>query len=114
MLKFNSLLLTVTLSFFSLILFKTEDYISFRKNTPAHHIKIDQSINAYAISFNNSYEELLSFDKQKRLTNSNFIYSIKPLSKAFINHDSDYLKASNLLDLNLTPTTIIYPFHSFL
>lgn len=112
--KFNCLFLTLALSFFSLILFHSEGSISFNKNTPIHHLKIDQSINAYAISINNSYEVLINFDKQKRLTNVNLFCSVKPLREAFLDDNSNYLKASNLLDLNLTPTTIIYPFHSFL
>ena len=111
--KFNCLLLTVALSFCSLILFHSEGSISFEKNTPVHHFKIDQSVNACAVSINNSYEELISFDKQKRLAGGHAFYPIKPLSKAFLDDNSNYLKACNFLDLNLTPTTIIYPFHSF-
>jgi len=112
--KFNCLLLTVALSFCSLILFHSEGSISFERNTPIHHLKIDQSINACAVSINNSYEELINFDKQKRLTNVNLFCSVKPLREAFLDDNSNYLKACNLLDLNLTTTTIIYPFHSFL
>ena len=59
-------------------------------------------------------EELINFDKQKRLTNVNLFCSVKPLREAFLDDNSNYLKACNLLDLNLTTTTIIYPFHSFL
>jgi hypothetical protein len=112
--KFNCLLLTVALSFCSLILFHSEGSISFKKNTPLHNFKIDQSINACAVSINNSYEELINFDKQKRLAGGNFFYAIKSLNEPFLNDNSNYLKACNLLDLNLTTTTIIYPFHSFL
>ena len=111
--KFNCLLLTVALSFCSLILFHSEGSISFERNTPIHHLKIDQSINACAVSINNSYEELINFDKQKRLASGHAFYPID-LSEAFLDEHSNYLKACNFLDLNLTPTTIIYPFHSFL
>ena len=112
--KFNCLLLTVALSFYSLILFHSEGGISFEKNSPTHTLKIDQSFNACAISIHNSYEELITFDKQKRLAGGNFFYAIKSLNEPFLDDNSNYLKACNFLDLNLTPTTIIYPFHSFL
>lgn len=112
--KINCLFLTVALSFYSLFLFNSEGGISFEKNSPAHSFKIDHSINTSAISINNTYEELLNFDKQKRLVSNHLFEAIKPLSKSFIDENSIYLKACTLLDLNLTPTTIIYPFHSFL
>ena len=113
MLKLNCLLLTVTISFFSLFLFNTENTISFNSITHTHDIKIDGLYNTFAISANNSFLELLSFDKQK-LTNANFIYKSTCLKKVFLDERLNYLKASNLLDLNLTIRTIIYPFHSFL
>ncbi len=112
--KFNCLLLTVTLSLFSLILFNTEGDISFVKNTPAHHYKVDQSVNACAVSINNSYGEFISFDKQKRLTNYNLSFAIEPLSQAHSNSNVNYFKLCKLFDLNLTSSTIIFPFHYFL
>lgn len=112
--KFNCLLLTVALSFYSLFLFNSERVISFEKNTPVHSFKIDYSINTSAISINNTYDELLNFDKQKRLASGRLFYAIKPLSKSLLDENSSYLKTCNLIDLNLTPTTIIYPFHFFL
>lgn len=112
--KFNCFLLTVALSFFSVFLFKSESGIYFKTNTPIHHFKIDQSINACALSINNSYEELITFEKQKRLASGNSLNSIGSLSEALLDNNSNYLKACNLLDVNLTPSTIIYPFHSFL
>ncbi|WP_100613806.1 hypothetical protein [Confluentibacter citreus] len=113
MLKFNCFLLTVTISFFSLFLFKTENTISFQAITHTHDIKIDGLYNTSAISANNSFLELLSFDKQK-LTNANFIYTFTCLKKVFLDEGYNYLKVCNLIDLNLTTRTIIYPFHSFL
>ncbi|PKQ45645.1 hypothetical protein CSW08_06135 [Confluentibacter flavum] len=113
MLKLNCLLLTVTISFFSLFLFKTESTISFQAITHTHDIKIDGLYNAFAISANNSFHELLNFDKQK-LTNANFIYTFTCLKKMFLDEHFNYLKLCNLIDLNLTTHTIIFPFHSFL
>ncbi len=114
MLKFNCFLLTVTISFFSLFLFKTENTISFQAIAHTHDIKIDGLYNTFAISANNSFEELLNFDKQKKPTNYNFFNAFKPVKKVLLDESLYYLKVCNLFDLNLTTRTIIYPFHSFL
>lgn len=114
MLKFNGLLLTVTISFFSFFLFKTENSRSFQAITHTHDIKIDGLYNAFAISANNSFEELLNFDKQKKPTTYNFFNTFKPVKKALLDENLNYLKVCNFLDLYLTTHTIIYPFHSFL
>lgn len=114
MLRLNCFLVTVTISFFSLFLFKTEDVVPFKTVTHhTHDIKIDGLYNTFAISVDNSFLELLNFDKQK-LTNTNFIYTFTCLKNVFLDACFNYLKISNLLDLNLTTRTIIYPFHSFL
>lgn len=113
MLKFNYFILTVTISFFSLFLLKTEGVVAFKTVTHKHEIKIDGLYNTSAISANNSFHELLSFDKQK-LPNTNFIYTFTCLKNVLFDESSNYIKISNLLDLNLTTRTIIYPFHSFL
>ena len=113
MLRINCFLLTVAISFFSLFLFKTEGAVTFKTVSHTHDIKIDGLYNTLAISIDNSFRELLSFDKQK-LTNTNFIYTFTCLKNVFLETSFNYLKISNLLDLNLTTRTIIYPFHSFL
>jgi|SRR5690606_332417 len=112
MLKFNCFLLTVTLSVFSLFLFKTEGSIPHKTVTHTHDIKIDGHYNTSAISANNSLYERLGSVKQK-LTNSNFTNTFS-LKKVFLEEGINYLKVCNLIDLNLTTRTIIYPFHSFL
>lgn len=114
MLKFNCLLLTVTISFFSLFLFKTENSRPFQSIAHTHDIKIDGLYNALAISANNSFEELLNFDKQKKPTVYNVFNDFKPVKKGLLDESLNYLKVCNFLDLNLTTRTIIYPFHSFL
>ena len=114
MLKINCLLLTVTLSFFSLFLFKTEGNLAFKAVNHSHDIKIDQSVKTCAISASNSFVELLSFDKQKKQNQINYLESFKPLNKALVENNASYLKACDFLDLNLTIHKIIFPFHSFL
>src|SRR5690606_14879526 len=113
MLKFNCFLLTVTLSFFSLILFKTEGTAVYKTARHTQDVKIDGVYNTSAISVNNSSLEQLGFIKQK-LTSANFIYTFTCLNKVFLEECINYLKACNLIYLNLTTRTIIYPFHSFL
>lgn len=113
MLKFNCFLLTVTISFFSLFLFKTEGPIAYKTVTHTHEIKIDDFYNTCAISVDNSFRDLLSFTKQK-LTSANFFDTFTCLKKVFLEEGINYLKVCNLIDLNLTTRTIIYPFHSFL
>lgn len=112
--KFNCLVLTVIISFFSFFLFITESTISFKSIVHKYDIKIDNAYNALAISTNNSFQELLNSDKQKKPSSCNVFYTFKHLKKIFLDVDFNYLKGCNLLDLNLTTRTIIYPFHSFL
>ncbi|WP_445736084.1 hypothetical protein [Mariniflexile sp.] len=114
MLKINCLFLTVTLSFFSLFLFKTESNLSYKSVSHPHDIKIDRSVNASAISINNSFEELVSFEKLKKQNHVNYSESYKPLNKVLLENNSNYLKACDFFNLNLTISKIIYPFHSFL
>ncbi len=111
MLKINCLLLTVSLSFFSLFLFKTEYIPSFKTATPTHKFENDYSLNACAIVNTNSYEELIYFDKQN---NVNHFNSSKPLNRVLLENNSHYLKACNFFDINLTIDKIVFPFHSFL
>jgi hypothetical protein len=114
MLKINWLFLTITLSFFSLFLLRTESNLSFKSVSHQHDIKSDYSINACAISINNSFEESLSFEKLKKQNHVNYLESFKPLNKVLVENNSHYLKTCNFLDLNLTISKIVYPFHSFL
>lgn len=113
MLKFNCFLLTVTLSFFTLILSKTEGTIAYKIVDQSEDIRIDSFHNTSAISTNNSFHERLGFIKQK-LTSGSLIFSFTYLRDAFLEEGLSYLKVCNLIDLNLTTRTIIYPFHSFL
>ncbi|NCO63947.1 MAG: hypothetical protein GW827_08610 [Flavobacteriales bacterium] len=114
MLKINSLLFTVALSFFSLFLFKTESSLAYKPANHSHDIKIDHSINTSAISTNNSLVEFLSFDKLKKQNQINYLESFKPLNKVLFENNSRYLKICDFLELNLTIHKIIFPFHSFL
>jgi hypothetical protein len=115
MLKINCLFLTVTLSFFSLFLFKTESNLSFKTVNHSHDIKIDQSINSCAISTNNSFEEeISSFDEQKKLNQLNNFESFNPENKVLVENNARYLKACDFFNLNLTISKKVFPFHSFL
>tara|TARA_R110000868_G_scaffold195442_4_gene441114 strand:+ start:101 stop:436 length:336 start_codon:yes stop_codon:yes gene_type:complete len=111
MLKINCLLLTVSLSFFSLFLFKTEYAPSFKTATPTHKFENDCSLNTCAIVIPNSYEELIHFDKQNSGNHCNFF---KPLNRVLLENNLLYLKACNFFDVNLTIDKIVFPFHSFL
>lgn len=112
--KINCFVLTVVISFFSLFLFKTESTISFKNITQASDIKIDNAYNACAITVDNSFQDILNFDTQKKPTHSNVFYSFRTIKTLLLNETLNYLKICDLLDLNLTTRTIIYPFHSFL
>lgn len=113
MFKFNCFLITVTISFLSLFLFQTETSIQFSSTKQAHDIKFDVNYNTSGISANNSFHELFSFDKLK-LTSVPFTNSFKYIKKGLSDYHANYFKTCNLIDLNLTVRTIIYPFHSFL
>lgn len=111
--KFNWFLLTVTLSLFSLLLFKTEGAVVHKKVTHTPDIKIDGSYNTSALIVNSSFNERLGFDTQK-LPSAHLIYPFIHLKNAFLEDGVNYLKVCSLIDLNLTTRTIIFPFHSFL
>lgn len=113
MLKFNCFILTITLSFFSLFLFKTEGTTVHKTVTPTEDIKIDEFYNASAITTNNSFHERLGVVKQK-LTSAHFNHAVSNLKNGFLEEGVQYLKVCNLIDLNLTVRLIIYPFHVFL
>lgn len=114
MLKINGLLLTVTISFFSLFLFKTEANLAFTPINNSHEIKVDKSTNACAISTNNSFVELLRLDKQKKQNQINLLETFKPLNKVLVENNTHYLKTCDFFELNLTISKIVFPFHSFL
>ncbi|MEN3323922.1 hypothetical protein VP395_09295 [Mariniflexile soesokkakense] len=114
MLKFNSLLLTLALSLFTLFLSKPEGDLALKKITPTHEVKIDHSFNALAITTDNSFQELVRFDKEKEPTKPNHFYAKNFLNETVYESDLHYLKVCDFLDLNLTTRSIIYPFHSFL
>jgi hypothetical protein len=113
MLKINCLLFTVALSFFSLFLFKTDHNLSIKPINYPHEINVDHSINKCAISTNNSFVEILSFDKLKKHNQTNYLERQNSLLIVSENN-SRYLKTYDFFDLNLTISKIIYPFHSFL
>lgn len=114
MLKFNNLLLTLALSLFALFLCESEGNLALKKTTSTHDLKIDHSFNALALTTNNSFQELVSFNKEKEPTHKNHFYAKNPINEAVFESDLQYLKVCNFLDLNLTTRSIIYPFHSFL
>lgn len=114
MLRVNTLLLTVTISFFSIFLFKTESNVSFKAINHSHDIKIDSSINACAITTNNSLVEFFSFNEQKTQSQTNYLESYKPLNDVLVENNGRYLKACDFINLNLTIREIVFPYHSFL
>ena len=114
MLKINCFLLTVTLSFFSLFLFKGEGTLALKTTSSKHEIRYDNSVNKTAISIDNSFTEFVHIDKQKRQNSINHVFVFKPAGNHLFQTDSHYLKGCNFLDVNLTVDKIIFPFHSFL
>ncbi|CAH8282700.1 hypothetical protein EV196_101552 [Mariniflexile fucanivorans] len=114
MLKINSLLLTLALSLFTLFLCETEGDLALKKTTPTHDVKIDHSFNALAITTNNSFPELVSFNAEKEPNFQNQFYAKNILKLVVFENESQYLKVCDFIDLNLTTQSIIYPFHSFL
>lgn len=114
MLKFNSLLLTFALSLFALFLCESEGNSALKKTTSTHDFKIDHSFNALALTTNNSFQELVSFDKEKNQPNQNHFYAKNLSNEVIFKSDLQYLKVCGFLDLNFTTRNIIYPFHSFL
>lgn len=114
MLKVNTLLLTVTISFFSIFLFKTESRVAFKAVHHSHDIKIDSSINACAINTNNSFVEFFTFNELKTQSQTNYLESFKPLNDVLVENNARYLKACDFIDLNLTIREIVFPYHSFL
>jgi hypothetical protein len=115
MLKFNGLILTLALAFFSLFLSEAQSDLAFKQNTANHHdLKIDHYFNTFAISSNNSFQELVNFDKEKNQPNQNYFYAKNLSNEVVFKSDLQYLKVCGFLDLNFTTRNIIYPFHSFL
>jgi chromosome condensin MukBEF complex kleisin-like MukF subunit len=114
MLKFNGLLLTIALSFFTLCLGKAEGDLTLKKPVPTQQLHDFHALNTSAISVNNSFEELIVIDEHNTRFSENRFYAITRLSNLCISIDLKYLKACDFFNLNLTISKIIYPFHSFL
>ncbi|MFD0990666.1 hypothetical protein ACFQ1R_11200 [Mariniflexile jejuense] len=116
MLKFKGLILTIAISFISLLLFETNGKaVALNKPSNTHHdIKIERSFNTLAITTANSFEELINFNKHKNQTTETVFGAKKIVTNAVCENDLHYLKTCAHLDLNLNTRTIIYPFHSFL
>jgi len=115
MIKFNCLLLAISLSLFSLILSKTEGCVSFKKNIPTHKIQNDNSVNLGTLPTNTkSFEELRHFENHKKHTNTTHLYGYGGINNSVLEKNLYYLKVCDFFALNLTISKIIYPFHSFL
>lgn len=114
MLKFNCFILTVTLSVFSVVLLSTENQVSILSVNNSHDIKFDHTLNAMAISTNNLFLELFSFDNQKNNNPLQYLESYIALNKLLFNTNTLYLKACDFINLTFTASEKIYPFHSFL
>ena len=114
MLKFNGLLLTIALSLFTWSASEKEGDLAIKKITPTQDVKIERSFNALAIAPNNSFLEFAGFEKLKEQPFHNKFFTKNPIPEKVFESDLQYLKICNFLDLNLTPRSIIYPFHCFL
>ena len=114
MLKFNCLLLTIALSFFTLLFSNTEGHISFEKNIPTHNFQDYHSLNSSATTVDNSFEKLLIIDEQNTQPSVNYFYTVSCLNELLFNIQLNYLKTGGFFNLKLTISKIIYPFHSFL
>lgn len=113
MFKLNCFFITVTISFLSLFLFQTETSIPYGTAPQKHEIKIEGQYNTSAISTNNSFLKILSFEKHE-LPSVHFTSAFKYLIKRLPDNHASYLKACDFIDVNFTTRTIIFPFHSFL
>jgi len=114
MVNINCLLLTLVLSFFSVVLLKTVDYSFIEENTSTPYFQDHIAINNSAISvinYNEYLSNLKTFDNTK--TEKQFCF-LRYLEKVDNPEELHYLKTCNYLNLSLTISNIIYPFHSFL
>jgi len=114
MLNFNTLILTLTLGFFSLLLNETQGDLAFNKqNRNTYNFQNDRNFNACALSTNNSFE-LISFEKQRKQPTTNyFCIKVPSFNETSLDIDFQYLKTCRCLNLSLATNVIIYPFHSF-
>lgn len=114
MVKFNCLLIAFSLSFFSIFLPKTEDYLSIEKNNSPFNFLGNTSINNSAIpvfDYNEFLSNLKTFDNTEI---EKQFYSHFLLKEAVQTEKLHYLKVSKYLNISLNIRNIIYPFHSFL
>tara|TARA_R110002049_G_scaffold285400_1_gene466283 strand:- start:28884 stop:29228 length:345 start_codon:yes stop_codon:yes gene_type:complete len=112
--KFNGLLLTIALSFFTLFLCKLEGDVALKKHSPTHKLQDKHALNASAVTTTISSEELLNFDEHKYPSFTKHFYADTSLNKIFFDIKSSFLKVCDVFDFSLSIGSIIFPFHSFL
>jgi hypothetical protein len=113
MVYFNCFLLTFLLNFLSIFSSLSGDNISFEKNQTIHNVENHVTFNDLAICSPIALEIKPCFTIKKISQVLTFSEKDKPLAKDFLEFLS-YYKASVLIDLNLTVSNIIFPFHYFL
>lgn len=109
---FNGFILTALLSLFSVSASSAET-VSFDENPPVHHIQNASSFNNLAISSYSISEilaEITNYNTDKSLVIS---YKNTALIERFL-EVSNTIKAPGFLNLHLTISVIIFPFHYFL
>lgn len=114
--KFKGLIVTIILSFFALFLHESNgNAFALNKVKQAHHdIKIERSLNTFAIAIDNSFQESIGFDNKKEQTTNFDFFAKHPTKSIELKHGLQYLKACDVFNSNFTTRKIIYPFHSFL
>ncbi|MFV0565708.1 MAG: hypothetical protein ACK5NB_07735 [Flavobacteriaceae bacterium] len=114
--KFNLIFLTFALSFCTTFLFGQEaDYLApTNDNTPKHDFKLEHSLNALAVSVNNTFEETVDFHPEKTPTSQNPFTASAAYQTVCKTELKACVKASKLLNLSAAVRVLIYPFHSFL
>lgn len=114
--KFNLIFLTLALGFCTSFLFgqEVDCLVPTQNNAPKHDFKLEHSLNALAVSVNNTFEEVVNFHPEKEPTSQNPFTAGTVCQTICKTKLKAYVKASKLLNLSTAVRTLIYPFHSFL
>ncbi|ALJ05476.1 hypothetical protein APS56_10255 [Pseudalgibacter alginicilyticus] len=112
--KFQGLILTVVLSFFTHFVCTLEGEVTINNYTPTHELHDNDGLNTAAITIDASHEISLNFDEQRQLHTTEHFFSNPSIHKLYLNISLSYLKICDFFNFSQTIGTIIFPFHSFL
>lgn len=112
--KFQGLILTLLVSFFTLFICELESTLAIKDYVAKHELQDNHGINTAAITIDTSLEVPTNLEDYKNQPTVNHFYANTSLNKLFLEPSTSYLKTCDFFDFSQIIGVLIFPFHSFL